>query len=147
MSLDQLFQGLPSEKSADFVELCAFCSMHRANVLASLPWLAADIAGLDGFPLMFKFVTNFSGARLHVSTDPKKFKKTVGIDISDRTHRRILLGAGSSQIIDVPSAWGIFISLRRVAIQSMIQGGAEPREVARRFGVSERSLRSRTAPS
>lgn len=90
---------------------------------------------------MLVFIREFSGARLHVSANHARFRERLGIDISTSSHRRILIGAGHSQIVDVPSAWGVFLTLRRVAIQSALKEGAEVRQIARKFGVSERSLR------
>ncbi|MFQ6313803.1 hypothetical protein, partial [Lysobacter capsici] len=49
------FAGLPSPDSADFESLCRFCEDHRITVLASLPWVAAEVAALGGFAAMLRW--------------------------------------------------------------------------------------------
>ncbi|MHB8283599.1 MAG: hypothetical protein ACYDD1_02890 [Caulobacteraceae bacterium] len=141
MAFHPVFDGLPPRGSPAFDDLCGFCGEHRQQVLCALPWLAAEIAGNEGFASMFAFVRRHGGARLHVSAHLEQFKAKATIDLSERTYRHIVQNAGVGALIDVPSAWGIFLALRRVAISQALAEGAHKRAVARRFGVSERSLR------
>jgi hypothetical protein len=136
-----IFDGLPPTDSAAYLDLCGFCGEHRQQVLCALPWLAAEIGGNDGFAPMFDVVRRHGGARLHASADFAQFRSKMQADLSPRTHRRIVLNAGVAALIDVPSAWGVFLALRRVAIRQALANGAGRRAVARQFGVSERSLR------
>ena len=123
-------------------DLLTFCERNKARVLAALPWIAAEFAGQEDFPSMFCFIRRFSGARLYVSRDLGRFRAAIGIDISEALHRQILRGAGATGIVDIPSAWGVFLALRRVAVIEAVALGTDRRDTARRFGVSERALRS-----
>ena len=58
---------MPDPDSDDFESLCLFCEEHRVAVLASLPWVAAEIAGLGGFEAMLRLVRRHGG-RLSVQS-------------------------------------------------------------------------------
>jgi hypothetical protein len=140
-----LFTGIPPDDSGQFHSFCAFCREHEAHILATLPWLAAEIAGSVGFAPMLSFIRRFSGSRLHLSNDLEHFQERTHLEISSATHRKILKCAGETSLVDVPSAWGVFLALRRVAILEAVNAGSERRAIAQQFGVSERSLRKLTA--
>lgn len=143
-----IFSGLPESDSSAFRELCLFCEVHRGQVLATLPWAAAEIGGNDGFALMLDLVRARGGTRLYVSTLHSRFIERLALPIGVETHRRLLAQANAASLIEIPSAWGVFTALRRVAILAALEDGWRPQEVARRFGVSERSLRrTRSEPA
>lgn len=110
-------------------------------MLAALPWAAAEIAGNDGFAAMLAFVAHWGGVRFYVPRDAARFAAKAGIPISALTHCRFRREAGTAALIEIPSAWGVFIALRRVAIAAALASGEPPARIARRFGVTERSLR------
>jgi hypothetical protein len=115
--------------------------VNRAQVLAALPWVAAEVGGNDGFPAMLDFVGRWSGARFYVPRDPRRFAAKAGMALGPITHGRFLREAGPAALVEIPSAWGVFFALRRVAVAAAMARGDPPVQVARRFGVSERSLR------
>ncbi len=127
--------------------MVCFCEGNREQLLAALPWPAAEIGGNDGFIPMLEFVRRWSGARFYVPREHARFVAKAGVPIGLRTHRRFLKDAGAASLIEIPSAWGIFLTLRSQAIAAAIDGGAPSGEVARRFGVTERSLRQSAARS
>lgn len=109
-------------------------------MLAALPWLAAEVAGNDGFDVMLRLVRAEGGTRLYV---PKAYPR-----FADRhpglcalTHARLLAQANAAGAVETPSAWGVFLALRRVAVETALASGQHHAVVARGFGVSERSLR------
>lgn len=138
-----LFLGLPPPDTAAFDALCEFCEQHRVAVLAALPWVAAEIAGHDGFAAMLRFVRALGGRRLYVPRDRRGFEQRLGVALGPESHARLLAHASAAGTVEVPSAWGVFIALRRIAMRSAMRGGAHLRQVAQDFGVTERHLRCR----
>ena len=136
-----LFGGIPAPCSAAFYGLCRFCEAHAGAVNATLPWLAAEIGHNDGYATMLRFIHRWSGMRLYVSKDREQFVEKVGCDLCASTHERFILDGGAGSQVEVPSAWGVFLALRRVAIAVAIQSRMPHDEITRRFGVTMRSLR------
>ncbi|KWS05401.1 hypothetical protein IEQ11_00220 [Lysobacter capsici] len=135
------FAGLPSPDSADFESLCRFCEDHRITVLASLPWVAAEVAALGGFAAMLRLVRRHGGRRLYLPRGRTACSVRLGVALDAPTHRRLLDRASAAGTIEIPSAWGVFVGLRRVAIRAAVRAGRSQREVAQSFGVTERHLR------
>lgn len=140
-----LFSGIAEEGTPGFDELRRFCDAHRGDALAALPWMAAEIGGNDGFAAMLRLVRTESGSRLYVPRDRALFVERTGGTIGERTHRRLIDQAGSAGAVEVPSSWGVFLALRRVAIGAALAQGDSRRLVAHRYGVTERALRKLTA--
>lgn len=137
----KLFGGIPAPGSAAFYGLCRFCEVDTAATNAALPWLAAEIGRNDGYATMLRFIHRWSGRRLYVYKDHRQFTEKIGCDLSASTHRRLLRDAGVGSQIEVPSAWGVFVALRRVAIAMAIRSRLPHDEISCRFGVTKRSLR------
>lgn len=137
----ELFGGIPSPDSAAFYGLCRFCQEHAAVVQGALPWLAAEIARNDGPATMLRFVRRWSGMRLYVPRSHARFAERVGCDLGASTHDQIVRAAGVGSQVEVPSAWGVFLALRRVAIGLAIRSRLPAEEISRGFGVTMRSLR------
>ncbi|MEH6418241.1 hypothetical protein [Pseudomonas sp. CGJS7] len=135
------FAGLPPPDSDDFHALCRFCEDHRVAVLAGLPWVAAEVAGLGGFEAMLRLVRQRGGRRLYLPRGRGACSLRLGVSLDAASHRRLLDRASAAGTIEIPSAWGVFVGLRRVAIRAAVRAGRDQREVAQAFGVTERHLR------
>lgn len=138
----ELFGALPPPGSPRFSLYVQFCEAQRPQVLAALPWAAAETAGNDGFDAMLEFISRWGGNRFYVPVAFEDFSAKAGASLGRVTHRRFLKETKPALLIDLPSAWGVFLALRRVAIRSALARGDEPRAVARRFGITERGLRA-----
>ncbi len=137
----ELFGGIPAPSSAAFYGLCRFCEAEAAAVNAALPWIAAEIGSNDGYATMLRFIHRWGGLRLYVSKDHAHFVEKVGCDIGETTYQRLIRDAGVGSQVEVPSAWGVFLALRRVAVAIAIRSRVPHDEITRRFGVTMRSLR------
>jgi hypothetical protein len=140
-----LFSGIAEEGTPAFEELCHFGDAYRGEALAALPWMAAEIAGNDGFAAMLRLVRAEGGARLYIPHDRTLFAERVGGAVGERTHRRLLDQANATGAVEVPSSWGVFLALRRTAVAAALDLGENRRTIARRFGVTERALRKHSA--
>ena len=140
-----LFSGLPGIEAPGHATLLDFLEQKRARALAALPWAAAEIAGNEGFETMLGVVRTRGGRRVYVSADPDRCAGALGVPVSARAHRRMLEGAVGSGLIEVPSAWGVFVALRGLAIEEALRAGASDAAVTQDFGVTTRALRKRRA--
>ena len=140
-----LFSGLPRREGPVHTALLDFLEQNRARALAALPGAAAEIAGNEGFETMLGVVRTRGGRRVYVSADPDRCAGALGVSVGPRTHRRMLEGAVGSGLIEVPSAWGVFVALRGLAIEEALRAGATDVAVAQEFGVTTRALRKRRA--
>lgn len=135
------FAGLPEPDSPEFESLRRFCEEHRIQVLGSLPRIAAEIAGTAGFGAMLRLVHCHGGRRLYLPRGRAACSARMGLSLDPPTHRQLLDQASAAGTIEIPSAWGVFVCLRRVGIRAAIRRGRSLREVAHDFGVTERHLR------
>lgn len=140
-ALTACFAGLPAPDSDEFAQLCRFCESHRIEVLAALPWVAAEIAAIGGFAAMLRLVRDLGGRRVYLPRGRPACSTRLGLDLDAATHRRLLDRASAAGTIELPSAWGVFVGLRRVAIRAAVRAGLSQRQIARAFGVTERHLR------
>ncbi len=141
LEASRLFSGLPRAGEARHDDLLKFLEANRSASLAALPWLAAELAGHEGFEAMIAFLHARGGRRIYLA-DGADAERVLGLRVADRTHARIVDGAGAGRLVDAPSAWGAFVALRRVAIDRALADGASPADVAAAFGVTRRSLRA-----
>lgn len=135
------FAGLPAPDSDDFETLSAFCEAHRIEVLAALPWVAAEVAQSCGFAAMLRLVHRHGGRRVYLPRGRTACAARLGLELDASAHRRLLDRASAAGTIEIPSAWGVFVALRRVAIRAALRAGLDQREIAHAFGVTERHLR------
>lgn len=137
----EMFECIPRPQSAAFAELVGFCEQHRSLVLASLPFFAAELAHSNGFAEMLKLIRAAGGTKVYISHDHVKFNARFSLALTESQHDRLVLQSDSSGLIDLPSSWGIFVSIRRAAIIAALKNRHPRDEIVRRFGVTDRYLR------
>lgn len=121
--------------------LVAFCEKHRSKVLAALPWIAAELAEGIGFASMLALIRERSGQRLHVPSSRTALRSKLNIYLPDSVCDRINRLCNSTGTVELPSAWGVFLCVRRVAIAMALHRGEPDLGVAQRYGVTTRYLR------
>jgi hypothetical protein len=135
-----IFSGIPPVATERFDWLLAFCEGFRGYVLATLPWLLSEVAQMNGFKDMLIVARNRSGQCVAIPSHASELGSRLGISVSDALYQNIRrLAAGPS--IDIPSAWGTFLALRRAAVDVALQNGLSDQDIAVRFGVTVRHLR------
>ncbi|WP_019960990.1 hypothetical protein [Woodsholea maritima] len=138
----EYFKGIPSEASADYRELVAFCNAHHTTVLAALPWIAAEIAGREGFDTLFRMQRRTGGRRLYVPQNKDKLQTRLGVDLAHSTLEALLKGSAPTYVVDLPSSWGIFTAIRRAAIQIAIKHHIDKDDILKDFGITQKALRA-----
>lgn len=139
---DQIFTGVPETGSADRRRLIDFCGANKSRVLSAIPWVAAEIADQAGFEVLFEVLRRHGGMTCYVPHDIKRCRTKFGLDIPEKLHDRFIILSDSNGCINVPSAWGVFLAIRRVAICMALEEGKPNKDIARSFGVTDRFLRS-----
>ncbi|MEO3430485.1 hypothetical protein AAFN88_16625 [Pelagibius sp. CAU 1746] len=137
----ELFECIPPPESAAFAHLVRFCEQNRPLVLASLPFFAAEMAHSNGFADMLRLIRKAGGTKVYISHDRLKFNSRFSLKLTEQQHDRLVLHSDSSGLIDLPSSWGIFVSIRRAAIIAALKSRHPRGEIVRRFGVTDRYLR------
>ncbi|ACS85905.1 hypothetical protein [Musicola paradisiaca] len=140
-SLKKIFSGLPHADEPNFKELEKFYDHHKVSILSTLPWMISELIENDGFDCMSEFVRLHGGSRLYLNKDRIRFIEKTGIAISEKTYATFTRNTAPSGVLDIPSAWGIFLGLRKVAVKSVLAQGIGMHQIARDFGVTARSLR------
>jgi len=139
--VESLFTGLPTLGSKEHSKMISFCEENRVQVLSTLPWAAAEIAGIDGFETMMEIIHKVGGRRLYLYNNVHRLNEKLNVSISINLYQRLSSHLSTDRFLDIPSTWGIFIALRRAAIQRALMRGAPNKDIVALFGVTERSLR------
>ncbi|MHA6287174.1 hypothetical protein [Maricaulis sp. CAU 1757] len=141
MQVPTYFSGLPETGSRDLDQLISYCEAFRSDTLAALPWIAAEIAGREGFPSLMACQRHVGGRRLYIPRTPADLACRFGVDIRASTHAAIHKAAAPGLVVDMPSSWGIFSAIRRSAIRRAVAADCPADQITRMFGISRRILR------
>lgn len=141
MDYPLLFSGLPAMRSDNETELVRFCELHQRYVLASMPWAASEIAGVYGFATLFHLMYRHGGRKIYMPKDATRFGQLYGVNITEFDYQKLAKRADTSGHIELPSAWGVFIAIRRAAMQMAMRENVPSQELTRTFGVSMRNIR------
>ena len=136
-----LFYGLPLINSEGEKKLLEFCDRNRISVLSTMSFIASEIAGNCGFNTLFYLIHNCGGRKIYFPKDFSRFNEIYGVNIPCSIYEKIIYQIDVSRGIDLPSAWGVFMSIRRAAIQIALNEKMPFSEVAKNFGISVRGVR------
>lgn len=136
-----VWQALPAKETPEYLDLVAFCNNHQQEVLATLPTYAAEISASSGFDRMLSFIKKNGGVPIYISKRREYFNRKYSLALSQKEHRYLLNTADSRGTITMPSAFGVFLALRRVAIHLAMSGHKGDREIAQKYGASLRYLK------
>lgn len=148
MTPEVFFECIPPKSSERYLGLLEFCHTNHSYVLASLPFIASEIAEYCGYPAFFELIREKGGTKINIAGGHNKLKERYALSISPANYERMLFHM-ENDWVDLPSAWGVFVALRRTAILSEITqkklpktpAPSLPRSFARKYGVSERYIR------
>lgn len=119
-----------------------FCDQNKIQVLASLPLIASELAGLCGFGTMFSLISAYGGRKIYLPKSAHGFTHSTGLVIPDVEYiywRRLAKLNGQ---MEIPSKWGIFLSLRRAAIYLSIKERSDKEQLIVSFGITQRQIRN-----
>lgn len=145
---NSLFECIPREGTEKHAQLLEFCRQNHSHILATMPFIASEVAEFCGYYAFFELIREFGGSKINIGGGPEKLLKRYGLFLSDETYEKLMFHT-ECDWIDLPSAWGVFIALRRAAIMGEVKkarfsANKAPilnRSLAQKYGVSERYVR------
>ncbi|MGC6388035.1 hypothetical protein ACMV8I_10250 [Ewingella sp. S1.OA.A_B6] len=137
----ELFSGLPIQHSEREVRLISFCERYKTNILSAMPWVASEFAEHCGFSGLFDFIHHHGGRKIYLPKESDKFLNIYGIAIPENSYKKIYKKTHSSGYLDMPSNWGVFIAIRRAAMQLAMKEDIPARLLTQTFGITMRSIR------
>lgn len=139
----KLFCGIPAKGTADFANIVMFCEEYSSFVLAATHFTFAEIAAAAGFQAALEFVRSHGGSNnLYIHKTVEAFCHWSSLDAEDAAAIWNVLTrmADIDSEVDVPSAYGVFQAIRRVAIDAALKSGVSGRKIACAFGGTERGI-------
>ncbi|MDC7807114.1 hypothetical protein PQS31_09805 [Luteimonas sp BLCC-B24] len=120
----------------------SFCEQNKAFVVEALPASLAEIGAIGGFELIIDLVNSYGGKRLYLPTRAARFFDMTGLDVPSVVYQHWRDIADVNGQLDIPSSWGLFLSLRRAAIRVAVARKWPPEMLHATFGVSRRQLKA-----
>ncbi|KLJ01917.1 hypothetical protein [Luteimonas sp. FCS-9] len=119
-----------------------FCEQNKTFVVEALPASLAEIGAIGGFDLVIDLVNAYGGKRIYLPTRATRFFDMTGLDVPPTVYEHWRDIADVNGQLDIPSSWGLFLSLRRAAIRVAIARKWPPELLQATFGVSRRQLKA-----
>ncbi|GAB2950993.1 hypothetical protein [Hafnia psychrotolerans] len=137
----ELFSGLPQRHSEREIRLIKFCEKNKVSIMSAMPWLASEFAEHGGFSGLFHFIHCHGGRKIYMPKEAVKFLEIYEINIPQHKYKRIYKKVDSSGYLDAPSNWGVFIAIRRAAMQVAMKEDVPAKLLTQTFGITMRSIR------
>ena len=134
-----IFKGIDMNDTKAFSALEHQFRANKSQVLASVPWLVAELIEAVGFKTTMEFIFENGGKKLHINKDPKDLSSKLGFLISDELYEKITFLA-CSEYLEIPSTWGVFEKIRSALVTSAVMEGKSREEIRSTYGVSCRFL-------
>jgi hypothetical protein len=119
-----------------------FYEEHHDLVIPCLPESLTDLSEAIGFNGVLDLVNDHGGRRIYLPTQPDKFLEQTGLSVPEPMYSRWRELADTNGQIDIPCMWGLFLALRRAAIQLAIRREWAPEVLRSTFGLSVRQLKT-----
>ncbi|WP_431224953.1 hypothetical protein ACQ86O_09050 [Serratia sp. L9] len=137
----ELFSGLPLESSQRESHLISFCERYKTNILSVMPWVASEFAAYCGFEVLFRILHSHGGRKIYLPKELDKFSCLYGVNIPQHSYLKLYKKADSSGYLDIPSTWGVFIAIRRAALQIAMKEDIPAKLLTQTFGITMRNIR------
>ncbi len=137
----QVFRGLPAAHSKAYQHLVAFYSKYPEATLAALPAIASELSEAIGFSSMLDFFQQNHAAKAHVQPGCSFFTR-LKLETSPVACNHILQISDNDNYVYLPSGSGIYMALKRAAVQLAVKHNINSREIIAFFGISNRHLRN-----
>lgn len=134
----ELFDGSLVESSL----LVNFCQQNETIVLATLPALLSELAGVSNFNEMFQLVNSCGGRKIYLPKNSTDFYKMSGVNLDSMAYQHWRRLARVNGQVEVSSRWGVFLALRRAAIYQAMRAETDSNDIVLSFGITQRQLRS-----
>lgn len=119
--MEELFRGLPNPIDTSFTEIVNFSEHNADKILPHMPAFTSLIALRISFSDAYKISYHLSGKRIYLPKDRRKFADKIQCKIDEQTYDYILGMACGEPHIEIPSSWGIFSIIRKIAIVDFLK--------------------------
>lgn len=138
--MEDMFRGLPNPADPTFDEIVNFSEEKSRKILPHMPAFTSLIATEVSFRDAYTISYQLSGKRIYLPKNEKKFAKKIQCDIDARLYDRILDIACAEPHIEIPSSWGIFSIIRKIAIIEYLEQTRSKSQAQIEFGANRRFI-------
>ena len=135
----QIFKGIDINDAQVFETLEKQFNANRSEVLATVPWLVAELIEAVGFKTTMKFIDKSGGKKIHINKDRLDLARKLGFAITEELYDKIRYLA-CNEYLEIPSTWGVFEKIRSALVKSAVMDGKTREEIRSTYGVSSRFL-------
>lgn len=138
--MEDLFRGLPNPADPSFAEIVSFSEENASKVLPHMPAFTSLIATEVSFRDAYSISYELSGKRIYLPKTADRFASKIGCAIDAKTYERILDIACAEPHVEVPSSWGIFSIIRKIAIIEYLEQTQSKTQAQIEFGANRRFI-------
>ncbi len=138
--MEELFRGLPNPTHPSFTEIVVFSEENAGKILPHMPSFTSLIATEVSFTDAYKISYHLSGKRIYLPKNKQKFTDKIKCEIDARTYERILDIACAEPHIEIPSSWGVFNVIRKIAIIDFLEQTKSKTQAQIEFGANRRFI-------
>lgn len=140
IAMEDLFRGLPNPADPSFAEIVNFSERRASKILAHMPAFTSLIASEVSFRDAYTISYQLSGKRIYLPKNADRFAAKIQCDIGAEIYERILDIACAEPHIEVPSSWGIFSIIRKIAIIEYLEQTQSKTQAQIEFGANRRFI-------
>lgn len=134
----EIFDG----SAVNSLQCVTFCHENKSVVLACLPVVLSELAGVSDFSNMFKLVDKYGGRKIYLPKNAEGFFRLCNVYLEENNYQHWRRLAKLNGQIEVSSKWGVFLALRRAAIHLALKDGINNEDIISSFGITQRQLRT-----
>ncbi len=138
--MEELFRGLPNPADSSFTEIVSFSEENAKKILPHMPAFTTLIATDVSFRHAYEISYYLSGKRIYLPKNKKRFADKIQCEIDTQTYDRILDIACAEPHIEIPSSWGIFSIIRKIAIIDYLEQTQSKTRAQIEFGANRRFI-------
>lgn len=138
--MEDIFRGLPHPTHPSFAQLVEFSEENADEIKRHLPCFTALIATEVSFWDAYKISYYLSGKRLYLPKSKKSFSVKLQCSIDTETYQLIQDIACGGPHIEIPSSWGVFNVIRKVAILTYLEETKSKADAQVVFGSNRRFI-------
>lgn len=136
-----LFRVWPQSTEERFAGLLTFYDENAVRILSMLPPVVSEVLGREGLDVLLCFLYQYGGSRLSLRKRTPLMDSELAGYLQTTTCEAITRIFAQAEVLDVPSAYGVFQVFRRVAVQLALSEQVPSIQIAREVGVTQRYLR------
>ncbi|NQZ05598.1 MAG: hypothetical protein HRT35_00415 [Algicola sp.] len=136
----EIFSGIYQGQYQLLQELENFMDSHKAEVYSYLPFAIGELTYELTSKEFLQIICRYGSRKIYLGKHKIKLEATLDMTISDDKYDKLISVSDSSGYIEIPSRWGVFNLLRRIAYEKAYREGMEADDIVRIFGITKRTI-------